>query len=105
MIILKGLSPEDNRKLNTKFNEIENKIDSNSLSSRMANALDSDKHYEHNQIIASATWHIVHNLRKFPSVTIVDSAGTEVIGTVKYTNENSLTITFSSEFSGKAYLN
>lgn len=50
-------------------------------------------------------WDIQHNLKKYPSVTIVDSAGTEVIGDVQYLNENNITILFSSSFSGKAYLN
>lgn len=50
-------------------------------------------------------WDIQHNLKKYPSVTIVDSAGTEVIGDVQYINENKITILFSSSFSGKAYLN
>ncbi len=70
----------------------------------------SDKHYVHNQIASSATWVIVHNLGKFPSVSIVDSAGTVVRGVVTYDSLNQCTITFFSKgapapFSGKAYLN
>ena len=34
--------------------------------------------YVHEQSVASATWTAVHNLGSFPSVTVVDSAGTEV---------------------------
>ena len=64
-----------------------------------------DKHYEHTQATASATWTITHNLNKFPSITVIDSAGSEVFGDVAYTNSNSLTLTFSGAFSGKAYLN
>ena len=64
-----------------------------------------DKNYKHTQIQASKTWNIKHNLKKIPSVTIVDSGGNEVIGDVKHLSENELIITFSYEFSGSAILN
>jgi len=65
----------------------------------------SDANYVHNQIVPSKTWVITHNLGKYPSVTIVDSANNVVIGEVKYDSLNQCTVTFTSEFSGKAYLN
>lgn len=64
-----------------------------------------DKHYAHNQGVASATWSIAHNLGKFPSVTIVLSTGQKGFGDVTYTDENNLTITFTGAESGKAYMN
>jgi hypothetical protein len=64
-----------------------------------------DKHYMHNQVVASSSWEITHNLGKHPSVSIVDSGGNWVIGDIAYTNENTLTINFTAAFSGKAYLN
>lgn len=64
-----------------------------------------DKNYKYTQIQASKTWNIKHNLKKIPSVTIVDSGGNEVIGDVKHLSENELTISFSYEFSGSAILN
>ncbi len=64
-----------------------------------------DKHYVHNQSSSAATWNITHNLNKYPSVTVVDSAGTVVAGDITYVGANSLTVTFRSAFSGKAYLN
>lgn len=64
-----------------------------------------DKHFTFVQSAASATWNITHNLGKFPSVSIVDSANTIVHGDINYTSENALTITFSAAFGGKAYLN
>lgn len=64
-----------------------------------------DKNYKHTQIQASKTWNINHNLKKIPSVTVIDSGGTEVIGDVKHLSENELTISFSYEFSGSAILN
>lgn len=64
-----------------------------------------DKHFTYTQNTASATWVIEHNLNTFPSVTVVDSAGSVVIGEVKYNNANQVTIVFNAAFSGKAYLN
>lgn len=64
-----------------------------------------DKNYKYTQIQASKTWNIKHNLKKIPSVTIVDSGGNEVIGDVKHLSENELTISFSYKFSGSAILN
>lgn len=46
-----------------------------------------------------------HNLGKFPSVTVIDSAGDEVEGAVDHLNANSLTVTFAAPFSGVVYLN
>lgn len=63
------------------------------------------KTFEHNQAAASNTWSITHNLNKNPSVTIVDSGGTVVIGQIDYVSKNELTINFTAAFGGKAYLN
>lgn len=64
-----------------------------------------DKNYRHVQGVSSATWNIAHNLDKFPSVTIKDSAGSIVIGEIQYNDTNNITLTFSGAFSGEAYLN
>jgi hypothetical protein len=66
---------------------------------------DTDKRFVYNQALSSAVWVIAHGLRKFPSVTILDSSGNVVFGDVVYTNEDSLTLTFSAAFTGVAYLN
>jgi hypothetical protein len=66
---------------------------------------DGDLTYVFTQIVPNTTWSITHNLNKFPSVTIVDSAGTVVIGDVTHINNDQLTVTFNSAFAGKAYLN
>lgn len=52
-----------------------------------------------------AQWTITHNLGDFPSVTVVDSGNSVVIGSVAYTNSNIIVLTFNSAFSGCAYLN
>lgn len=64
-----------------------------------------DKHFVFTQRVASDIWLIDHYLQKYPSVTVVDSAGSVVIGEITYLTQNSLIVTFLSPFSGKAYLN
>ena len=64
-----------------------------------------DKTYVHVQTTSTAVWSIQHNLNKFPSVTVVDSGGSVVVGETVYIDNNNIQITFSSAFSGKAYCN
>ena len=61
--------------------------------------------YTFEQAIASDTWEITHNLNKYPSVTVVDSGGDQVLTDVNYVNANKIILQFSAAFSGKAYLN
>lgn len=61
--------------------------------------------YVHEQGIASDTWEIEHNLNKYPSVTLVDSAGTQFQGRVEYTDENNCIVYMNGATKGKAYLN
>ena len=65
---------------------------------------DKNFYYVHSGV-ASDTWTIVHNLNKYPSVSIIDSSGTEVIGEVAYDSVNQVTVTFKGAFKGKATLN
>lgn len=67
--------------------------------------INEDKHFTFTQNIASDVWEVEHNLNKYPSVTIVDSAGNVVVGDIVYLDENYVRLVFSSAFSGKAYLN
>jgi hypothetical protein len=60
--------------------------------------------YHFNQLTSSNTWIIAHGLNFYPNVTVVDSAGTIVEGEIHYTDSNNLTLTFTSAFSGSAYL-
>jgi hypothetical protein len=64
-----------------------------------------DKSYTHEQTSASEVWDITHNLRKYPSVTVVDSAESVVFGDVEYLTVNTARVTFTGAFSGRAYLN
>lgn len=64
-----------------------------------------DKNFVFTQNVAASTWVINHNLGKYVSVTIVDSAGTVVNGEIEYNSINQVTVTFRSPFTGEAYLN
>ena len=57
------------------------------------------------QATATSVWEIQHNMKKYPSVTIIDSANNEVMGAIEYIDNNNLRITFNGAFGGKAYLN
>jgi len=61
--------------------------------------------YVHDQGTPSVLWSITHTLEKYPSVSVVDSAGSRVEGLVTYIDINNLTISFNAGFSGTAYLN
>lgn len=68
-------------------------------------ASDGDKNYVHDQSSASATWIVTHNLDKRPAVSVVDSAGTQIICDVQYDSDNQVTLTFDDSTAGKAYFN
>jgi len=65
---------------------------------------------QHNTFLFSqstpqSVWSITHTLNKYPSVTVIDSAGTQVEGTVTFIDTNTLIISFNAAFSGTATLN
>lgn len=64
-----------------------------------------DKHFTYTQATPSATWHITHGLGKVPSVTVIDSAGSSVVGDCEIVDNNNIILYFNGAFSGKAYLN
>jgi hypothetical protein len=61
--------------------------------------------YIYEQTSAASVWTITHSLGRYPSVTVVDSAGSVVVGDVQYTSKNQIILTFQGAFSGTAYLN
>lgn len=68
-------------------------------------ALEQGSSYIHYQGSASAVWTITHNLNRYPAVTIVDSALTQVEGDITYNSLNQCTVEFSAPFSGSAFCN
>lgn len=61
--------------------------------------------YIHEQGVASAVWTVQHNLDKYPSVTVVDSAENEIVADVEYVDKNSVIIRMTGASKGRAYLN
>jgi hypothetical protein len=64
-----------------------------------------DKSFVFTQGTTSTSWEVVHNLDKFPSITVVDTANTVVFGEYIYNSLNKVTLNFKNAFAGKAYLN
>ena len=64
-----------------------------------------DKNYVHKQSSAADQWIIIHNLGKYPSITVVDSASTVVVGEIVLQTTEQAVISFNGAFSGKAYCN
>lgn len=64
-----------------------------------------DKTFVHEQKLARDKWAINHNMKKHPSVSVVDDEGNLIICDVRYVDIDNVEITFASPFSGNAYLN
>lgn len=92
-------------KLQTTWNDAAGSLNNNFAKIQQALSRKGLATYIHVQSSASQIWNIEHGLGKFPSVSVVDSAGTLVYGDVAYNDDNTLTINFTAAFSGKAYLN
>jgi hypothetical protein len=60
--------------------------------------------HTHTQAVAATSWAITHNLGYMPSITVIDSGGNEVEGDMVYNDTNTVTISFSAQMSGIAYL-
>lgn len=68
-------------------------------------AKNGDKSYVHVQSQAAKVWVVKHDLDKMPAVVVKDSAGNTVIGESEYLDKNTVILSFSGAFSGKAFLN
>ncbi len=83
---------------------IVNQDSPNLVTVRSTSSAANTRRHEFSQQQASSTWVISHTLGGKPSVTIVDSADTHVVGDVTYNSTTQITVSFSAAFSGKAYL-
>jgi len=68
-------------------------------------SISGDKTFAFKQNVASDTWTVVHNLGKYPNITVVDSAGSVVVGEIILQTTEQAVISFNGAFSGKAYCN
>lgn len=64
-----------------------------------------DKTYTHTQSVAQEVWMIEHDLEKYPSVSVSDSYGREIVVQVRYISKSRVEITLSHATSGTAFLN
>lgn len=64
-----------------------------------------DLHYLHRQDVSSDVWTIHHNMGKNPSILVLDSAGTRIIGAEEYPDLSTTIVRFSAAFSGTADCN
>ena len=70
-----------------------------------------DKTFIHDQVTPATNWGdgnpkvVNHGLNKFPSITVVDTGDTVVIGNYTYVDNNNVILEFSAAFAGKAYFN
>ena len=58
-----------------------------------------DKHYEVS-FLPTSSLSVNHSLNKYPSVSILDTAGDEVEGQVVHVDTNNLLVSFSAAFGG-----
>jgi len=65
----------------------------------------SDKTFTHIQSVVSASWTVTHNLGKMPSVTVLDSAGSEMLADVQHLSVNQCVITFLTATIGTVICN
>ena len=70
-----------------------------------AQEVGTDKEFIFNQPTPATTWTIQHNMRKFPSVSVVNNNNVVINGEITYIDNNNLTCAFSAGFAGTAYLN
>jgi hypothetical protein len=63
-----------------------------------------DVRYVHDQPITQSSWVVLHNLGKFPGVTLVDESLRVIEGDVQHVSLNRVDITFAVPVAGKAFL-
>lgn len=92
------------------YNELDNLPTLNGVTIKGAKTaadfnIQSDKTFVYTQSTPAAEWTVTHNMNKYPDVTVVNNNLEECIADVKYINTNTVKISFTSAFAGKAFLN
>ncbi len=63
-------------------------------------------YFEHTQSTPLTSWSVAHNLDKYPSVTVTNTAGLVIAPvSITYVDRNNVTLTFSPAQDGYAYCN
>ncbi|WP_043349029.1 hypothetical protein [Methylobacterium sp. B1] len=53
----------------------------------------------------SAVWTLTHGLNRYPSVTLVDTAGDQFLADISFPDANTITVRLAAPTAGTAYLN
>jgi len=64
-----------------------------------------DSYYRHQQVSPAAEWLVIHNLNKYPSVTVTGNSGIEKVGVITYLSPTRLKINFTVPVNGYAECN
>ena len=64
-----------------------------------------DLTYTHIQSLMATTWTVTHNLGKRPVVAAQDAVGNVIHGSVRYEDDNTLTVTFKNALTGRVDCN
>lgn len=64
-----------------------------------------DKNFRYSQNVPQTIWNITHAMNKYPAVTVTDTSGNEIKGSVQHIDQNALILTFAVPFAGFANLN
>ena len=64
-----------------------------------------DSGFFHAQASPLAVWEITHNLQRYPSVVVIDSAGSAMEGEIIYLDPDTIKLIFAAPFAGAAQLN
>lgn len=85
-------------------NQVLQKVSSEDYDFKWLTPTFEDKTFTYNFTVSQDVL-VEHQLHKYPAVTVLNSAGDEVVGNVMHLDANSLRITFSAPFSGKVICN
>lgn len=64
-----------------------------------------DKNFVMQQLAPALVWSVPHNLGKRVSVQITDNSFNQIIGEVRWVNNNEVEITFTAPYVGWVYCN
>lgn len=64
-----------------------------------------DCHFVYEWATPESAVTVTHNLGKRPAVTVVDTAGSEIVCDVRHDDDNTVTLAFSAPLRGTAYFN
>lgn len=95
-------SPSQTAEGQVVWNSVTNELTVGSGSDTIIIASAAGDSFQHTQGAADTTWIVNHNLGRFPAVTVLDSAGTEIEADIDHNTINQVEITLAEAISGIA---